>query len=160
MEAAKQTLHLPGSHILPRCIRGLEGAFFAGHTKSYLLACISLLCLSPRLRDRIKGVCVCASPNSLYLHCTVSANKMRLSFYALAHTTGVCLHVCCVCVLLDGVRVCVCAASAVMKRNPPRPPSLHTQDKHSSGNKSGQRLSCTLLMVGLEMSFSLSSPSN
>lgn len=57
-EAAKQALHF---HISPRCIRRLEGSFFAGQTKSYLLAHISSLCLSLRLSDVMKSVCVCVS---------------------------------------------------------------------------------------------------
>lgn len=60
-DAAKQALQLLGSHISPRCIRRLDGSFFAGHTKSYLLAHILLLRLSSRLRDGMKSVYVCIS---------------------------------------------------------------------------------------------------
>lgn len=57
-DVAKQALQLLSFHISPR----LEGSFFAGHTKSYLLAHILPLCLSSRLKDWMASACerVCA----------------------------------------------------------------------------------------------------
>lgn len=125
VEAAKQTLHLPGSHILPRCIRGLEGAFFAGHTKSYLLACISLLCLSPRLRDRIKGVCVCVCQSKLFVPALHCVSKQDEIIFLCSCSYNRCMPSCVfvsVCYWMESGCVYVCVASAVMKRSPPRPP--------------------------------------
>lgn len=157
--AAKQALHLPSFHILAWCIRNLEGALFAEHTESYLLAHILLLCFSSTLRDGMMRVrvclhvctslrlsrgekqiiCVCACLRSLTKH-----NKVN--FDVLAHPTSLHVHVSlCLCVtgwerMGDCLLVrCVCGCADVMKGKP----SLYTWDKHNSGNKSGQ---CCLVL--------------
>lgn len=58
-EAAKQALRLSGFHVFLQCIKRLEASFFAGHRKSYLLVYILTVCLSSRLGDVIRSVCVC-----------------------------------------------------------------------------------------------------
>lgn len=128
-EAAKQPLHLPGFHILPWCIRRLEESFFAGHTKSYLLACISLLCLSSRLRDGMTRGCVCQKKQTICvwvpsLHSQQTEWDKLLCSYSYNRCTHSWMYVC-VCVWLDGITLresgrmclfeqCVCTCVCVL----------------------------------------------